>query len=224
MVKKQTKLNEFYEKVIDGKTYIAFNTGGKYKYEVIVDVHTWEKYLHKYHWTVGRHGGFAYKAVKTSINKHSKAIYRIIIENEYDEVDYWGNTVDHINNNPFDNRLENLRIVSNKLNGTNRYSKYTNDDMNLIYPQISHRVSGEKVVTGYKVHTNIMDETIYKSFKTVDEAREYRDNVVLPYIEKRIEELIKKTRDIEFERGLRDKLVNLEKEEIIAVLKKYSVI
>lgn len=49
-------------------------------------------------------------------------------------------------------------------------------------------------------------------------------NVVLPYIEKRVNELKKKTRDVEFERGLRDKINNSEMDEILSVLKKYQVI
>jgi hypothetical protein len=216
--------NKNYLTIIEGKEYIKFETGGKYKHDVIVDVHTWENYLHKHHWTAVRDGGKEYKLIKASINKHSKAIYRMIIENEYDEVDYWGNTIDHKNNDTFDNRLENLRIVSSKLNNTNRFSKYTKDGMNLIYPQYTTRVSGEKVIHGYKLHTNIFDETVYKYFNNVEEAKDYRDNVVLPYIEQKIEELIKKTRDIEFERGLKQKIENNEIDEIYNILKKYKII
>ncbi len=213
--------NEYSLKKLDGKDYIVFITGGKYNVEVIVDVSTWEKYLHKYHWTAIKKGN--YITVKTSTNKHSVRIHRMIIENEYSEIDYWGNTIDHINSNPLDNRLENLRIYNSKLNTTNIKSKYFEDDMNLIYPQ-TYKAKGKKVIHGYKVHTNVFDETIYKNFSTIDEARHYRDNVVLPYIEKRVYELKKKTRDVEFERGLRDKISNNEMDEILSVLKKYQVI
>jgi len=75
---------------------------------------------------------------------------------------------------------------------------------------------------GYKVHTNVFDETIYKNFKTLEKARIYRDKVVIPYIETRVTEMMKKTRDIEFVRGLRDKLNNGEKDEVLEILKKYG--
>jgi hypothetical protein len=215
--------NKNYLTMIDGKEYIKFETGGKYKHEVIVDVHAWENYLYKFHWTVVKNSRTKYRMVKTSVNKHSKLIYRMIIENEYDEVDYWGNTIDHINNNTFDNRLENLRIVSSKLNITNRSSKYTSEGTNLIYPQYTKRVSGEKVIHGYQVRTNIYDEVIYKSFKSVDEAKEYRDKVVLPHIEQKKVELIKKVRDTEFERGLKQKIKNGEILEVKSILKKYGI-
>jgi hypothetical protein len=215
--------NKNYLTMIDGKEYIKFETGGKYKHEVIVDVHTWENYLYKFHWTVVGAGGNEYKLVKTSVNKHTKAIYKIIIENEYDEVDYWGNIIDHINNDTFDNRLENLRIVSSKHNVTNRSSKYTSEGTNLIYPQYTKRVSGKKVIHGYKVHTNILSETIYKYFQTLDEAKEYRDKVVLPHIEQKKVELDKKVRDIEFERGLKQKISNNELKEIEDILNKYGI-
>jgi hypothetical protein len=77
---------------------------------------------------------------------------------------------------------------------------------------------------GYKVHTNIFDEVIYKYFKTLEAARIYRDQTVNPYVETRIAEMIEKTRNIEFERGLRDKLVNNERQEVLEVLKKYGIV
>ncbi|KMY48351.1 HNH endonuclease [Peribacillus loiseleuriae] len=218
MEKLQAK-NEFSQTIIDGKEYIKFVTGGKYKVEVIVDKLTWERYLHKFHWTALCKDN--YHVVKTSINKHSVRIHRMIVENEYNELDYWGNTVDHINKNSLDNRKENLRIYNSKLNSTNTTSKYSSEGLNLIYPQRKKK-NGEYVIYGYKVHTNVFDTTIYKNFSTVEEAISYRDNEVLPLIEQKIEELKKKTRDIEFERGLRDKLINNEINEVRLILEKYG--
>lgn len=206
---------------IDGEELVTFITGGKTNIEVLVNVDTWNNYLHKFHWTAIKKGN--YFVVKTSINKHSVRIHRMIVEKEYSELDYWGNTIDHINNNPLDNRKNNLRIYNTKLNTTNIKSKYLGEGMNLIYPQMSIR-KGKKHIHGYKVHTNIFDETIYRNFTTIDEAKEYRDTFVIPFIEQRVEELKKKVRDIEFERGLRDKLQNKEQEEIILILKKYGIL
>lgn len=212
-------LNNYVVKFIDNKNCIIFVTGGKNQVEVIVDLETWQNYLHKYHWTAIKNDN--YIQVKTSVNKHSVRLHRMIVENEYSEIDYWGNTIDHINNNPLDNRIANLRIYNSKLNSTNIRSKYADEGLHLIYPQLS-KVNDEKIVCGYKVHTNIFDETVYKNFQTVEEAIKYRDSVVLPYIEIRLNDLIKKTRNIEFERGLRDKLNNNEVEEIISILEKYN--
>lgn len=213
--------NEYDIILIDEKEFVEFKTGGKYCYKVIVDKHTWENYLHKYHWTVSVNKSDR-KVVKTSINKHSKSLYRLIIENECDIIDYWGNCIDHINNNVFDNRLENLRIYNSKLNCTNIKSKYEEEDMHLIYPQ-RNKKDGGYITYGYKVHANIFDETVYKSFANLEDAKNYRDTVLQPYINKRIEDMKKMTRDIEFERGLKHKLEYGEKKEILNILEKYGL-
>jgi len=207
------KKNKFKEVIVDGADCIEFITDGKYQKNVLVDKRTWVEYLHKYHWTAINKG--RYFQVKASIDKHSVRLHRVIVEHEYSELDYWGNTIDHINNNPLDNRLGNLRIYNSKLNSTNTKSIYDSDNSQLIHDQPGG---------GYKVHTNIYDETIYKNFRTMEEARAYRDQEVIPYIKSRIAEMIKKTRDIEFERGLRDKLANDEKEEVLEILKKYGIL
>ncbi|KGR87413.1 HNH endonuclease [Lysinibacillus odysseyi] len=208
---------------LNGKEYIEFSTVGKYKLEVIVDKSSWENYLHKFRWTITFPSNRKYASVKTSVNKHSVRLHRMIIENEYSELDYWGNTVDHINNNPLDNRLENLRIYNSKLNSTNILSKNIEQDLHLIFPQKSI-VNGVERIYGYKVHKNVFDLTIYKNFETLEAAKKYRNEVVIPLVNEKIEEMKKKTRDIEFERGLRDKLNNNELEEVLAILNKYNIL
>jgi hypothetical protein len=205
--------NQFREVVVDGVICVEFITDGKNQVKVLVDKKAWEDYLHEYHWTAIKKDN--YITIKSSRDKHSVRLHRVIVEHECSELDYWGNTIDHRNNNPLDNRLENLRIYNSKLNATNIKSKYQSDNNHLI-----HKQPGD----AYKIHTNVFDETIYKHFRTVDEARAYRDEVVIPYIEKRIKEMTKKSRDIEFERGLRDKLQNNEKEEVLATIKRYGII
>lgn len=205
--------NPYKEVVVDGITCVEFICGGKNQEKVLVDKKAWDEYLSEYHWTAIKKDN--YITVKSSRNKHSVRLHRVIVEQECSELDYWGNTIDHRNNNPLDNRLANLRIYNSKLNATNIKSKYQLDNNHLIHKQPG---------VGYKVHTNVFDETIYKHFRTVEEARIYRDEVVIPYIHKRVAEMTKKSRDIEFERGLRDKLQNNEKEEVLAILKKYGVV
>lgn len=94
--------------------------------------------------------------------------------------------------------------------------------MQYIHPQLS----------GYKVHYNIAGETYYKHFKiadygsknaTLEAAKLYRNQVVIPNRERKIKEMIKKTRDIEFQRGLKNKLAAGEYDEIIEILKNYKI-
>lgn len=205
--------NDYKELVIDNTDCIEFITDGKYKVNVLVDKRTWHEYLCEYHWTAIKKNN--YFSIKSSKDKHSVRLHRVIIEHEYSELDYWGNTIDHINNNPLDNRLANLRIYNSKLNATNIKSKFISDNNHLIHLQPGG---------GYKIHTNVFDETIYMNFQTLEEARTHRDQVVLPYIESRIAVMKKKSRDIEFERGLRDKLDNNEKNEVLEILAKYKII
>ncbi len=220
-------VNDYKKIIIDGKPYIEFTTVGKNTVKVIVDEKAWDEYLSMYSWTAIKKGN-RYD-VKTSINKQSNRIWRVIVEHEYDELDYWGSTIDHINNNPLDNRLENLRIYSTAiLNTTNISSKFKEKDMQFI-----HRQGKESSINGYKVHYNLAGETFYKNFGVkeyggVEEAlyaaQRYRDSVVEKQRQAKIDEMIKKTRDIEFERGLRDKIKAGEISDILAVLKKYNII
>jgi hypothetical protein len=205
----------------DGDPCVKFVTNGKYKKEVIVDARVWDEYVKDHNWTIIKKSK-GYSSVQTSNDKLSVRLYRLIGEKEFSELDYWGNTFDHINNNPLDNRVKNLQISNSKLNSTNILSKNKKDDMHLIFPQYSKRKSG-KVITSYKIHKNIFDKVIYKNFPTIEEAKSFRDNTLIPYCEKRIEDMKKKTRDIEFERGLRDKLNSNEKNEVIEIINKYKV-
>lgn len=86
---------------------------------------------------------------------------------------------------------------------------------------------------GFKIHYNLAGKTYYKYFgaatyggaeKALEAAKKYRDEEVPKEREKIINEMIKKTRNIEFRRGLRDMLIAGEKSEVIAVLKEYGLV
>lgn len=148
------------------------------------------------------------------------------MNHEYSELDYWGTTIDHINNNPLDNRLKNLRIFNTSiLNSTNISSKYSESDI--------HRQGSKDKTNGYKVHYNLAGKTYYKNFsvkeygsaqEAIKAAKKYRDEFVIPEREKIIIEMMRKTRSIEFERGLRDMLNAGEFDEVIKILRKYNVV
>jgi len=215
--RKKPKQNVYEEVIKDGKACIEFLTGGKHKEKVLVDKDAWYNYLRQYHWTAIKKGN--YTSIVTTKDLLAMRLHRIIIEHEKSELDYWGNTIDHINNDPLDNRLNNLRIYNSKLNSTNVQSKHQSDNNHLI-----HRQNLKKGGFSYKVHFNIFDQPIYKNFSNLKEAQVWRDSVAIPLINQKIEEMKIKTRNIEFERGLRDKLENNEKQEVIEILKKYKVI
>jgi hypothetical protein len=210
-------VNSFECLKFQGEDCVKFVTNGKYQKEVLVDAKSWDNYLNHYNWTITTNGK-GYFQVHTSKDKLSVRLYRMIIEQEFNELDYWGNTIDHLNNDPLDNRKKNLRIYNIKLNPTNILSKNKKDDMHLIFPQ--NKKNG---ITGYKIHTNIFDKVYYKNFRTIEEAKNYREKVIIPEVAKKVEEIKKKTRDIEFERGLRDKLIANEKDEVVNILKKYNL-
>ena len=203
---------------------IHFQTKGKTVADVIVDEDSWIDYLSKYSWTATGRKGSDRIDVKTSIDKQSQAIWRVIVEQEFDEITWWGSTIDHINNNPLDNRKANLHVFSTAiLNSTNVSSKYSADGMQYIHKQGN---------AGYKFHCNLGGKTYYKNFgkrsygsmsSALVAAKEYSEFWTQKERPRIIQFLIKKTRDVEFERGLREKLNNDEMEEIISIMSKYGL-
>lgn len=220
--------NTFQYIVYEGQECVQFQTTGKYNVDVIVDRDAWDKYLSKHTWTVSMNkSGRA--SVKTSIENDTVFIWSFVIEHEYDEVDYWGLTIDHINNNPLDNRRSNLRIYNAMLNGSNVSSKFDSDDRRFI-----HEVKkADGSLSCYKIHYNLGGKAFYIGSFSVQKygspeaalaaAKAYRDEYIIPDRERIIKEIEHKTRSIEFERGLRKKLKAGETDEIIYTLQKYGI-
>lgn len=221
-----TGKNSFEYILFEGQECVRFSTIGKYTYSVIVDRHAWDEYLINHAWTVtvnksGR------PLVKTSIENQTVFLWRFIVEHEKNELDYWGTTIDHINNDPLDNRLSNLRIYNAMLNGTNVSSKFDDEDRRFI-----HECKGGS--GGFKIHYSLGGKPYYLGFFSIAEygseeaalaaAKEYRDKYVIADREQKIEEIKHKLRNIEFERGLRDKIEAGELDEISEILKKYNVL
>lgn len=68
-----------------------------------------------YQWSVGRHG-----YVVSGAGKNQILLHRLIIKAKN------GESVDHINHNKLDNRITNLRIVTNQQNSVNRTKQINN--------------------------------------------------------------------------------------------------
>ena len=219
--------NPFEYVTYDEEKCVRFITTGKHKFSVIVDKTIWDKYLCKHSWSVSIDKKSGRASVKTSIENQTVFLWRFIIEHEKEEIDYWGTTIDHINNNPLDNRLSNLRIYNAMLNGTNVSSKFDDEDRRFI-----HEVKGGS--GGYKIHYSLGGKPYYVDFFSIAKygsreaalaaAKEYRDKYVIADREQKIEEIKHKLRSIEFERGLRDKIEAGEINEILDVLQKYDVL
>lgn len=214
----RSKVNPHHVENRDGEDCVVFTTDGKTQVEVIVDLTLWEKLLHQYHWTAIQKGKKAdLVEVKSTKKNQSKNIARIIVEEsgKFCELDYFGKTVDHINHKRWDNRLKNLRLCNPLENANNIGSTQEAEGMEMIFQQKSG---------SWKVHAKFWDTTYYRNFQTLEEAKRYRDTEVKPDIERRRPELAKKIRDVEFERGLRDKLDNGERTEVLEILRRHGVI
>lgn len=220
--------NSFQYIIYEDQECVQFQTAGKYIVDVIVDRDAWDKYLSGYTWTVSMNK-YGRASVKTSVANYTVFIWNLIIEHEYDEVDYWGQTIDHINNNPLDNRRSNLRIYNAMLNGSNVSSKFDGDDRRFIHEV--KRADGS--LSCYKIHYNLGGEAFYigsfsvETYGSTDAAltaaKDFRDKYVIPEREIKIKEIEHKARSIEFERGLRKKLEAEEEAEIIQILQKYGI-
>ena len=114
-------------------------------------------------------GYYVIRLHKNSKEKHFQ-LHRLIYMLYYPDIDITNFEIDHIDNNPLNNNIENLRHCNRSENGCNR------------------KVQKNNLSTGikniYKTKNNTYEVQIWKNrkivyrkkFKTLEEAIEYRDN------------------------------------------------
>jgi len=109
---------------------------------------------------------------EVGIDKKTVLLHRIIwimINGEIPE----SLQIDHINQDPTDNRIENLRVVTNQENSKNR-SKDKRNTSN--YTNIYYYKNNK---SKWKVEMKNKDKRYSKSFKTLEEAISHRDNLYI---------------------------------------------
>lgn len=181
----------------------------------IVDKHCWDNYLKDYDWIscFHRHDGQTY--IQASVNKTTKLVYQMIYENEFPKWMWHGAIIDHISDSYYgdkrrDNRLCNLRVVeSNGVNSNNIKSKN-----NMIHESKS----------GYQVTCTSIGQKKYKFFgnkeyggkeKAYDAAKLYRDNVVIPWRNKMVDNEINELNESILRRMIHNNISNGNKSLIM---------
>lgn len=102
--------NEYY---IDGNVVYVTLRWTKEKAIMLCDIEDWER-LKDYTWGVGKSGGYATANVQDS-GKHKVVKFHQVVMGQRK-----GCVIDHINRNPLDNRKENLRFVTPRVNQINK--------------------------------------------------------------------------------------------------------
>lgn len=114
--------------------------------------------VHKSTWCLNSSG----KYLVATINKKIKRLHRLIMDVEDPSV-----VVDHINGNPRDNRKQNLRITTQKMNSRNTRSSKNNP---VGYPGIDKLKSGK-----YRARITYNRKAIHLGiFNSIEEAKQVR--------------------------------------------------
>ncbi len=159
--------------------YLSFNKGNEIRYvnnyvemQICNSIAVFDKcdygLVKPFTWRLDK-GGYAiannYKRSGLDINKKSILMHRLIMGHPI------GKQIDHINQNPLDNRKENLRLVSNFENSSNK--KYRNK-LNII--------GVRKVGKKYKAYINQNKKFIHLGgFDTLEEAKKARKDAERKY-------------------------------------------
>ena len=115
-IEEENKQNYYSQSIIrneEGIAFIHIQHEDK-EYECLVDDYKWHDLTYNMSWYYNN--GY----VQTNIDKTPKQLQRYLYEKYLSDVDISKLKIDHINRNPFDNRMSNLDPVTNGINGYNR--------------------------------------------------------------------------------------------------------
>ena len=118
-IEDEQKQQHYLKPIIHNKYGVAFipiNYEDE-KYECLVDDDKWHDLTYKMSWSYSQ--GYA----QTTLDKTTKQLQRYLYEKYIPEKDITNLKIDHINRNPFDNRMTNLEPVKDGVNSYNRETK-----------------------------------------------------------------------------------------------------
>lgn len=115
--------------------------------------------------------GYYYCGLNKDGKKYFKRVHRLVAE-AFLENPHKYPQVDHINHDPYDNRLENLEWVPASENCLRKRS-FGYKGTNTGYNNISKKTDEERFV----VYKQVKYKSVYKSFKTLEEAIAFRDSL-----------------------------------------------
>jgi hypothetical protein len=182
--------NDYREYLIGGEQIVLMtpnNLKGNVV-EVIVPKKVWEEKLCNVNWGIQweRKDDTKIKLIQARIDGTIKPIHRAIYEYYHGKEQCYNRQIDHLNNNPLDNRLCNLRAVPSAINGINK----------------AMRINKTSKGT-FKVYITIGEDKYQKEFYNLEDAKEYQKEIE-ELRKKEIDTLLKYDRYAEFKRGLED--------------------
>jgi len=133
------------------------------------DKNTNQVYSHNYNRYLTPNLNNGYYRIKLNKNNKTKhfTLHRLIYEVYYPDIDITNLEIDHIDNKPLNNNIENLRHCNHSENQFNRKAQKNNllGIKNIIKTKYNN----------YNVQIKKNKKTYSKTFKTLEEAIEYRD-------------------------------------------------
>lgn len=213
---KKKLLNSLVRKNYDFQLYPDNDTvfvnikGGK----IIIDLDFFENIFVFYNWRV-RNGSHK-KYITAHTENGPKDLHQMVIGYYCDEIDYFGLVIDHINGNTFDNRICNLRAITSTSNAMNTSRG------GVVFEKKNNTYVAQKMLNGKLIQERFRVKNYPSKELCFEAATNYYKEEILPKIEVEISSIEDKRKNIEFERGLRQKTNNGEWNDVCEILSRYG--